>query len=132
SVQAPVSDRLPPPTPLVCDHSPQPVHPDAPTAMIVPYALKPQDSLRSLQSFCPGRVKRLLSLAQHSTPTLTPSLSVSFVASFSLCNPHDILFTVKAVLEQASDPTQDTERITFHVERRWIEAIRRQADLDGL
>jgi len=24
------------------------------------------------------------------------------------------------------------ERITFHVERRWIEAIRRQADLDGL
>ena len=31
-----------------------------------------------------------------------------------------------------SDTTQDTERITFHVERRWIEAIRRQADLDGL
>lgn len=38
----------------------------------------------------------------------------------------------KATLEQASDATQETERITFHVERRWIEAIRRQADLDGL
>jgi hypothetical protein len=38
----------------------------------------------------------------------------------------------KATLLQASDTTQDTERITFHVERRWIEAIRRQADLDGL
>jgi len=54
------------------------------------------------------------------------------VASFSLCNPHDIPFTVKAVLEQTSAVTQKTERITFHVERRWIEAIRRQADLDGL
>jgi len=38
----------------------------------------------------------------------------------------------KAILTQASDSTQETERITFHVERRWIEAIRRQADLDGL
>jgi hypothetical protein len=38
----------------------------------------------------------------------------------------------KATLAQVSDTTQETERITFHVERRWIEAIRRQADLDGL
>jgi hypothetical protein len=38
----------------------------------------------------------------------------------------------KATLLQASDATQETERITFHVERRWIEAIRRQADLNGL
>ena len=38
----------------------------------------------------------------------------------------------KAALLQASDATQETERITFHVERRWIEAIRRQAALDGL
>jgi hypothetical protein len=38
----------------------------------------------------------------------------------------------KVTLAQASDATQETERITFHVERRWIEAIRRQADLDGL
>lgn len=38
----------------------------------------------------------------------------------------------KATLHQANDATQETERITFHVERRWIEAIRRQADLDGL
>jgi hypothetical protein len=38
----------------------------------------------------------------------------------------------KATLAQASDTTQETDRITFHVERRWIEAIRRQADLDGL
>jgi hypothetical protein len=38
----------------------------------------------------------------------------------------------KAILAQASDSTQDTERITFHVERRWIEAIRRQADVDHL
>jgi len=38
----------------------------------------------------------------------------------------------KITLPQAYDITQDTERITFHVERRWIEAIRRQADIDGL
>ena len=38
----------------------------------------------------------------------------------------------KDTLVQACDSTQETERITFHVERRWIEAIRRQADLDGL
>jgi len=38
----------------------------------------------------------------------------------------------KASLDQASDATRETERITFHVERRWIEAIRRQADLDHL
>src|SRR5215813_8556976 len=37
----------------------------------------------------------------------------------------------KATLQQASDASRQTERITFHVERRWIEAIRRQADLDG-
>ena len=38
----------------------------------------------------------------------------------------------KTTLAQACDATQETERITFHVERRWIEAIRRQADLDSL
>jgi hypothetical protein len=38
----------------------------------------------------------------------------------------------KDILAQASDATQETERITFHVERRWIDAIRRQADLDHL
>ena len=38
----------------------------------------------------------------------------------------------KVTLAQAADATQETERITFHVERRWIEAIRRQADIDGL
>ena len=38
----------------------------------------------------------------------------------------------KATLHQASDASRETERTTFHVERRWVEAIRRQADLDGL
>ena len=38
----------------------------------------------------------------------------------------------KATLHQASDASRETERTTFHVERRWIEAIRRQADLDHL
>ena len=38
----------------------------------------------------------------------------------------------KATLLQASDASRETERTTFHVERRWIEAIRRQADLDHL
>jgi hypothetical protein len=35
-------------------------------------------------------------------------------------------------LHQASDASRETERTTFHVERRWVEAIRRQADLDHL
>jgi hypothetical protein len=38
----------------------------------------------------------------------------------------------KATLDQAGDASHETNRITFHVERRWIEAIRRQADLDSL
>jgi hypothetical protein len=38
----------------------------------------------------------------------------------------------KATLHQASDASRETERTTFHVERRWVEAIRRQADLDHL
>jgi hypothetical protein len=38
----------------------------------------------------------------------------------------------KATLLQARDASRTTERTTFHVERRWVEAIRRQADLDHL
>ncbi len=38
----------------------------------------------------------------------------------------------KATLDQASDASRETERTTFHVERRWVEAISRQADLDHL
>jgi len=38
----------------------------------------------------------------------------------------------KASLHQANDASRKTERTTFHVEQRWIDAIRRQADLDGL
>jgi hypothetical protein len=38
----------------------------------------------------------------------------------------------KATLHHASDASRKTERTTFHVEQRWIDAIRRQADLDGL
>ena len=38
----------------------------------------------------------------------------------------------KTTLLQAHDTSRDTERTTFHVERRWVEAIRRQADLDHL
>jgi hypothetical protein len=38
----------------------------------------------------------------------------------------------QAALAQASDASRQTERTTFHVEHRWVEAIRRQADLDGL
>jgi len=37
----------------------------------------------------------------------------------------------KATMEQAQDASRQTERITFHVEQRWIEAIRRQADLEA-
>ena len=38
----------------------------------------------------------------------------------------------KAALDQAHDASRKTERTTFHVEQRWIEAIRRKADLDNL
>jgi hypothetical protein len=38
----------------------------------------------------------------------------------------------KTNLHQASDASRKTERTTFHVEQRWIDAIRRQADLDSL
>jgi transposase len=85
---------------------------------------------------------RLKKLDTASTSEVTPEVSTQGI-------PHvynDMLVTMmgdlqelvtwwqerKATLIQASDATQETERITFHVERRWIEAIRRQADLDGL
>jgi hypothetical protein len=38
----------------------------------------------------------------------------------------------KVTLAKSSDASQETDRATFHVEKRWIEAIRRQADLDHL
>ena len=38
----------------------------------------------------------------------------------------------KVTLAQSNDASRDTERTTFHVEKRWIEAIRRQADIDHL
>jgi len=40
--------------------------------------------------------------------------------------------TRKATLQNASEGDRQTERITFHVEKRWIEAIRRRSDLEGL
>jgi Winged helix-turn-helix DNA-binding len=33
-------------------------------------------------------------------------------------------------LAAAAEGERQTERVTFHVEKRWIDAIRRQADLD--
>lgn len=38
----------------------------------------------------------------------------------------------KATIAKIANATQETERTTFHVEKRWIEAIRRQADIDHL
>lgn len=38
----------------------------------------------------------------------------------------------KALLHDTADGSRKTERITFHVEQRWIEAIRRLADLEHL
>jgi Winged helix-turn-helix DNA-binding len=38
----------------------------------------------------------------------------------------------QATLQQASDTNRKTERTTCHVAQRWIDAIRRQADLDGM
>jgi hypothetical protein len=35
-------------------------------------------------------------------------------------------------LSAAAEGDRQTERTTFHVEKRWIEAIRRQADLEGV
>jgi hypothetical protein len=36
----------------------------------------------------------------------------------------------QAALHEASDASRQTERTTYHIERRWVEAIRRQSDLD--
>jgi len=38
----------------------------------------------------------------------------------------------KTTLLRAQDEGRETRRVTFFVEKRWEEAIRRQADLDGL
>jgi hypothetical protein len=37
-----------------------------------------------------------------------------------------------AAIARASDASRQTERITFHVERRWVEALRRKSDLDEM
>ena len=36
----------------------------------------------------------------------------------------------RAALQHAQEASRKTERVTFDVEQRWLEAIRRQADLD--
>jgi Homeodomain-like domain len=38
----------------------------------------------------------------------------------------------KTALEHASDGSRTTQRFTVHVEKRWIDAIRRKSDLDHL
>ena len=38
----------------------------------------------------------------------------------------------KTALLLARDAGRETKRITFHIEQRWLDAIRRQADLDHL
>ena len=37
----------------------------------------------------------------------------------------------RAALQHAQEASRKMERVTFQVEQRWLEAIRRQADLDG-
>jgi len=37
----------------------------------------------------------------------------------------------RAALQHAQEASRKTERVIFHVEQRWLEAIRRQAELDG-
>jgi len=36
----------------------------------------------------------------------------------------------RAALQHAQEASRKTERVTFQVEQRWLEALRRQADLD--
>jgi hypothetical protein len=38
----------------------------------------------------------------------------------------------KGAIEKSNDANRQTERCTFHVEKRWLAAIKRQADLDAL
>jgi len=38
----------------------------------------------------------------------------------------------RAALQPSPDASRKTERVTFQVEQRWLEAIRRQAELDGV
>jgi len=60
----------------------------------------------------------------HENPVIGLILALQeIVAWWQSCN---------ATLEHAQDASRQTKRITFHVEQRWIEAVRRQADLDGL
>ena len=37
----------------------------------------------------------------------------------------------RAALQPSQEASRKTERVTFDVEQRWLEAIRRQADRDG-
>jgi len=38
----------------------------------------------------------------------------------------------KATLTTSYEPRRETRRVTFFVEKRWEDAIRRKSDLDGL
>jgi transposase len=38
----------------------------------------------------------------------------------------------QATLQQSQEEGRETRRVTFFVEKRWEDAIRRQADLDGM
>ena len=85
---------------------------------------------------------RLKKLDTAPLPKATPEVSIQGVPQVY----SDVLLSIigdlqelvlwwqdrKATFHQASDASRETERTTFHVERRWVEAIRRQADLDHL
>ena len=69
-------------------------------------------------------------VSTHSVPPVYDDLLISMISDLT-----EIVTwwqDRKATLLQAHDASRETERTTFHVERRWVEAIRRQADLDHL
>jgi hypothetical protein len=85
------------------------------------------------------RLKKLALAAPPDTPVPTPTQGTPDVHNGVLVAMlADLQELVdwwrdrKAALHQAQDAGRQTERTTFHVEKRWIEAIHRQSDLDRM
>jgi len=85
---------------------------------------------------------RLKKLDQSPSPDTTPAMSTEGILSVynsmfegMMTDLHEIVAwwqERKAALRLTQDEGRETRRVTFFVEKRWEDAVRRQADLDNL
>ena len=80
-----------------------------------------------------ARIKALRLTRQRAPATSTPDVHMGTLTPPQIAALPELLDwwqRRQETLAAAAEGDRQTERVTFHVEKRWIDAIRRQADLD--